>query len=621
MKKKEPMFEYLESIAELIPAPFYWLDLEGRWLGLNILTMERIGVTNKADVIGKNVYETYNDKAIVDKLQKINNEVIKTGKSLQTEDVIVDVTTGKTKYFSATRAPLRNKKGEIIGVVGTSIETTAEKEKLIAEKEAERLKHENRKLEAQNKINQIILEKEAAESDRLRLENALHKLENDKHQAAAEEQEKFKKIVGQVIHDIQSPLASLRGMVEDTAGSLPEEKRITLRQASMRISDIAQNMLSRYKNEADDNEPAEPLLVSTALLEVLSEKRFEHKSVIIDTNFKAEAHFAFIQIEPSQFKRMISNVINNAVEALGNKADGQVKVELGVNQEWVFVFIEDNGCGMSQELIDKIEKNIGITSGKKDGSGIGLTQVHETLQRNYGQLTINSEEGEFTEIMLKFPRIMSPFWIAEEIKIIKDDTIVILDDDPSIHGAWDSKLRPTLAKIPEIKVKHFSEGFDAINFINSLPSLEKEKICLLADYELLHQGINGLEVIEKTKIKRSCLVTSHYANADIREDAANLRVKILPKQLAFAVPIILDKKIEPGSKKVDMVWVDDARWFIRDWKQRFANLVIDAYYDPDSFLEDVYQYPLDTKIILDRNYYDREGPGRKFLGRSEERRV
>ncbi|HLX53998.1 MAG TPA: hypothetical protein VKR58_08650, partial [Aquella sp.] len=58
----------------------------------------------------------------------------------------------------------------------------------------------------------------------------------------------------------------------------------------------------------------------------------------------------------------------------------------------------------------------------------------------------------------------------------------------------------------------------------------------------------------------------------------------------------------------------DARWFIRDWKKRLAELTIDAYYEPDSFLEDVHQYPLDTKIILDRNYYDREGEGRKFLG-------
>jgi hypothetical protein len=168
--------------------------------------------------------------------------------------------------------------------------------------------------------------------------------------------------------------------------------------------------------------------------------------------------------------------------------------------------------------------------------------------------------------------------------------------------------------MPELKVKHFSAGIEAVSFINSISEQEKDNICLLTDYELLGQNIDGLGVIEQTQIKRSTLVTSHYANKEIRKHAVNLRVKILPKELAFAVTINLDKRVEPGSKRVDMVWVDDARWFIRDWKLKFPDLTIDAYYDPDSFLEDVYQYPLDTKIILDRTYYDGQGPDRNFLG-------
>lgn len=612
MKKNEPIFEYLESIAELIPVPFYWLDVNAVYLGLNTLSVEGLGALKKEDIIGKDTYGLYKNKEVADKLQTTIDEVLCTGVQSQTEDRNIDMT-GRVRYFSSTRAALRNKKNEIIGIVGTSIEITAEKEKFIAEKETERLKHENHKLEAQNKLNQIILEKEAAESERLRLENQVHKLENEKHKIAAKEQERFKKIVGQVVHDIQSPLAGLRGIVEDAAGSIPEAKRITLRQASMRISDIAQHMLSRYKNKPDSNERSEPLLVSTTLQAILSEKRFEHRNTIIDTEIRANAHFAFIQIEPSHFKRMISNIINNAVQALNNKPGGEVKVELSITSEWVYVFIEDNGCGMSQDLVDKIESNV-ITPSKADGSDLGLIQVRETLQRNYGELSIDSVEDNYTIIMLKFPKILPPFWIAEEIKIIKGDTIVVLDDDPSIHGAWDMKLRPLLAKAPDIKVNHYTEGRDAVDFINSLSAEEKEQICLLADYELLNQGINGLEVIEQTKIRRSTLVTSHYNDPEIRGNSANLRVKILPKPLAFAIPINLDKRIEPGSKKVDMVWVDDARWFIRDWKVRFANLVIDEYYDPESFLEDVYQYPLDTKIVLDRNYYDGEGEGRKYLG-------
>ncbi|HLX52638.1 MAG TPA: HAMP domain-containing sensor histidine kinase, partial [Aquella sp.] len=470
--------------------------------------------------------------------------------------------------------------------------------------------------EAQNKLNKIILEKEAAESERLRLENALHKLENDKQKAILEEQEKFRKFVGQIVHDIKSPLASLRGVVNESGSAIPEEKRITLRKASMRISDIAQHMLSRYKNEFDEGELAEPLLVSAAMLEVIGEKRYEHSTVNFDTDFKSQADFAFIRVESGQFKRMISNLLNNAVEALEGKPDEKISLRLNTNAQWIIITIRDNGKGISKELVDKIKGDLPVTEGKKHGSGIGLTQVREAVQRNFGKFEIYSTLGQGTSIILRFPKILPPAWIAEEVKIIKGDTIVILDDDKSIHGAWDLQLKPILSKLPnKLEVKHFTEGMDAINFINSFSTREKNKICLLTDYELLNQDINGLQVVEQTKIKRSILVTSHYANLAIRDRSSNLGIKILPKDLAFAISINLDQKVKPGSKKVDMVCVDDDLGFVQDYVERFfSHLKIDMYSDPDVFLENIEQYPLDTKIILDHFYSRDWGPKAKYVG-------
>src|SRR5579863_7051917 len=209
--------------------------------------------------------------------------------------------------------------GKIIGVLGICLDITDRKEK-------ERLEHENRKLEAQNKL----------------------------HQAIFKEQEEFRKFVGQIVHDIQSPLSSLRGLVDESSHAIPEEERITLRQASMRISAIAQHMLSRYKNETYENEMAEPVLVSAAMLEVLGEKRYEHKEVEFTTDFMPVADFTFINVEPSQFKRMMSNLLNNAVEALDNKPDGTIDVSLNVDEEWVMIIVYDNGKGMSKELVNKI---------------------------------------------------------------------------------------------------------------------------------------------------------------------------------------------------------------------------------------------------------------------------
>lgn len=605
LSKSENERTYLERVLAITPGHIYWKNLKGEFLGCNDLQAIDAGLKNKEDLIGLTDYDMP-WKEDADFLKNIDAQVVKTGKAIVTEEKS-KAFDGRDAIWLSTKQPLRDQYGKIIGIIGISLDITAQKEAAL-------LKHENRKLEAQNKLNQIILEKEAAEAERLKLENEVHKLENEKHKITTEEQDKFRKFVGQIVHDIQSPLSSLRGLVNESSRAIPEEERITLRQASMRISDIAQHMLSRYKNKADENEMAEPVLVSAAMLEVLGEKRYEHKEVEFTTDFVPDADFACIQIEPNQFKRMISNLLNNAVEALENKPDGTIELSLNVDDEWVMIIVYDNGKGMSKELIDKINHSIPVTEGKKYGSGIGMTQIKDTIKRNFGEFEITSLPGRMTSILLRFPKIPAPFWIAEKIKIIKGDTIIILDDDPSIHSAWDTKLASTLTKMPELKVRHFSEGMEAVSFINSLSDEEKINICLLSDYELLGQDINGLQVIEQTKVKRSTLVTSHYANKDIRKHAANLRVKILPKELAFAVTINLDKKIAPGSKKVDIVWVDDARWFIRDWKLKFPDLTIDAYYDPDSFLEDVYQYPLDTKIILDRTYYDGQGPDRNFLG-------
>lgn len=604
--KKSRMIEDLERLAPLLPTPIYWTDKNSVVLGVNNQVLLAAGATSYDVMVGKTPFDFYPEK-MAKKIILHNNEVMRTGKILSQEETIKDISTGKIKYFNAVKSPLYDDNDAIIGIIGTSIEVTSEKE-------AEHLKHENRKLESQYKMNKIMLEKEAAESERLRLENKVHKLENEKQKAILEEQERFKKFVGQIVHDIRSPLSSLKGLVSEASGKIPEEERITLRQASLRISDIAQHMLSRYKNESADSEVAEPVLISAAILEVIGEKRYEHKDVNFETDFLPNTDFAFIQVEPSQFKRMLSNLLNNAVEAIENKPDGRIELRLNTNTEWVMITITDNGKGMSEELIDKIKNNISVTKGKKHGSGIGLTQVHDTITRNFGEFEIFSVEGRRTSILIKFPKIAAPYWIAEEIKIAKGDTIVILDDDHSIHGAWDSRLAPSLVKIPDLKVIHFSEGVETINFINALSAKEKSKICLLTDYELLNQNINGLEVIEQTKIKRSTLVTSHYANPQIQKKATNLRVKVLPKELAFVIPIKLDKKVKPGSKMVDIVWVDDARWFIRDWKLKFPDLTIDAYYEPDSFWDNIDQYPLDTKIILDGLYYVGEGTNKTFVG-------
>lgn len=176
--------------------------MKGRAVGCNTLDWKVIGASNEGYILDKTVYDYY-PKAIADTLQNDIDKVLQTGKNSQMEDVIIDITTGKLKYFSATRAPLRNKRGEIIGVVGTSIEITKEKE---AQKST---------------FDQILVEKETlrTEMEHFRFENELRILENEILFAEKESQARVTKFVNKMLHEIQ--VFRLEELHQNTGIKLP----------------------------------------------------------------------------------------------------------------------------------------------------------------------------------------------------------------------------------------------------------------------------------------------------------------------------------------------------------------------------------------------------------------
>lgn len=573
---KANIIKSLEDVTPMIHIPVYWLDEDGRMLGINNCFKEILGLSDVFDPIGKTAYDVY-PKEIAEEIARLDQKVIRTGETLCQEEVINNFTTRKDRYLSSVKAPLRNNQGKIIGIIGTSIDITDRKN-------AERLEIEKHKLEVENKI----------------------------HEQVIQEQEKFRKIAGQVAHDIRSPLSSLL-MVVAACKNIPEMERIILKESATNISDIANNLLSHYKKHDSETSTAvaeaQPILVSLVLLEVISEKKYQYKKLPVKFNCSLDHKnsFVFILADPSNFYRMLSNLINNAVEAFEGKA-GEVDLKLNLTDKNVEIIVQDNGKGMSPEIIKKIISNITVTSGKEDGSGIGLSQVRGTLAANYGRMAIESKVGVGTKITLTFLQAKPAGWIATKIDLNEGDIIVVLDDDSSIHGAWKSKFKPYESKI---KLQHFQSGAEALEFIQGVKS--KEQLFLLSDFELLQQKLDGLQVIASSKLQRAMLVTSHYNDREIRKRATKDQVKILPKQLASDIvvnigknqPLQQDKKkVISNFREVDAVVIDDDRLFVSIFVDFFQyySLTANAYHYSKFFLEKLDQYAQDTMIFIDNNF-------------------
>ena len=447
---------------------------------------------------------------MADELVRNDQQVMNSGLPYKTEEEIKSAN-GEIRIFDIFKIPLKNKKGEVIGTIGNSIDITERKQK-----------------EAKAKS-------DAEEAQRLKLEN--------EHQQI-QEREKLIALAHTVAHDISSPLTALQMMIP-LCNELPENKRALLNRATESILDIANNLLNTYRTQnstVSNIEPRQPLLVSDLLNQLLSEKKVQYQQhpVTFEIEFANDAHFAFIHIQKTEFRRTMSNLINNAVDALESREGGKVVIQLTAIVHSVIVNVQDNGKGMPRDKVEKILDHQSFTEGKENGHGLGLQQVWDTLEYNQGTMEVQSTLGGGTSIQLTFPRIATSTWITQNINLIPNNIIVILDDDNSIHMAWDLRFASFLTSHPDLRIYHFTQGQEVLDFLATLSQEEQSRVVFLSDYELLHQSRNGLQILEASEIKRAMLLTSYYSNQKIREETDRLGMKILPKQMASIIPIFVN---------------------------------------------------------------------------------
>ena len=564
-QQKEDANSYLSNIVELSGGSIYWKDINGKYLGCNAFAAKMAKLSSPNEIIGKTDYDLF-DQNDADIFRDHDLLVMQNRQESITEENVLALDGTRIVQLSCKR-PLYDKQNNVIGVIGNTIDITAQKE-----------------------------------AEQLKLETALQKLK-------AQEQEAFQIIVGQVSHDIRSPLVSLQSLVQ-TCKYLPEPERIALRHITERIADIANNLLHNYKQfELETSvrlQQPRAVLVALVLAEILSAKRQKCINLPIKLNLiiKPECNFIFIKIDVLNFKRAIANLINNAIESCEGQIEGRIDLELSCNSEQVKIILQDNGKGMAPAVLAKIRSGISVTADKINGSGIGLTQVRSTMEANHGSMVIDSQVGVGTRITLIFTKASPPNWMARQINLHHGDIVVVLDDDDCIHDIW----RKRFAKYRQvIQLKHFTCGQQAVDFINHHP--KKHQIFLLSDFELIDQELNGAQVIEQTMMqKQAILVTSHHESQEVRELAIEAGLQILPKQLASAIVIeVASASMDNGAasvKKTDVVIIDDDQLLANSLANFFQNKFMRAaiYHHPDQCLKHITEYQKDTIICMDYDF-------------------
>lgn len=361
-------------------------------------------------------------------------------------------------------------------------------------------------------------------------------------------------IAKQVSHDIRSPLLALE-MISRSLSGVDEESRVILRNSINRIRDIANSLLAKEAVPVRDRplnkmveksgikyEPNLTVqLLSPVIDSIVTEKRIQFRdkmSLDIDFTDSPKSYGVFAKIDSIEFKRVMSNIINNAIESLPG-GRGMVEIDLHLlHTNTVAITIKDNGTGIPKEVLNKAGTP-GFTFGKPYGTGLGLSHAKATVEAWNGKVAIetSTEIGpdRGTKVTITLPKEEAPSWFVPELVLHQNTTVVIFDDDLSIHQIWNGRFVGNAKSLNVININttHALRDFYRHEYLGH------DHIIFLMDYEIIGSKETGLDLIEELGIaKDSILVTSRFEEPEILTRCEGLGVKLIPKPMAGFVPIV-----------------------------------------------------------------------------------
>jgi PAS domain S-box-containing protein len=358
MRSLEQEKDFLQALLDNIPHTIYFKDEQCRFTRINKAQARIIGVDNPKDAIGKTDFDFFQGKhpkeAHEDEL-----EIIRTGIPLINKEEKIRTSTGEYIWVVATKYPIRNHSGVVIGIVGMSIDITRQR---LAEQHL---------LEAKQK---------AEESDRLKTA-----------------------FLANMSHEIRTPMNGIIGFSnllrsEDLCHEEKEEYLDHIEECGNSLLNIIDDIIDISKIESGHINIREGechvnhLLID--LFETFDKPRTAESRKNVDLVLKLPEHsdaLSFIT-DPLRLKQVITNLISNAL-----KFTEKGSVEFGYrvnNQASLEFYVKDTGIGIPEDKQDIIFDRFGqvrdTANLNQNGTGLGLAISMNLVKLMGGEMWVQS---------------------------------------------------------------------------------------------------------------------------------------------------------------------------------------------------------------------------------------
>ncbi len=136
----------------------------------------------------------------------------------------------------------------------------------------------------------------------------------------------------------------------------------------------------------------------------LMRKQAELRSVQLI--LEVEAELPPVQVVPIELEQVLVNLINNALYAI--KQDGEIRIGARRELDDVLILVQDNGCGIPPENLDRIFEPFFTSKPVGQGTGLGLSVCYGTVHAWGGKITVESTLGQGATFTIRLPINSTP---------------------------------------------------------------------------------------------------------------------------------------------------------------------------------------------------------------------
>jgi PAS domain S-box-containing protein len=388
----------LQSIMEGVNEVIFVKDLQGRYVMINAPGAQMIG-HSVAEVIGKTDFEIVPAET-AKAATATDAQVLHTGET-HTYEVAVPFPSG-VRTFLATKSPHFGPSGEIIGLVGVSLDVT----------------------------------------DRRQLEQQIQQ---------AQKMEAIGTLSGGIAHDFNNILTVIKGYTGLLLEGTQDPRQLALvqhiDQAADRASSLTRQLLAYSRRQV-----LQPKIINLNSL-VMNLNKMLQRLIGEDIQMRtvAASNLGSVKADPGQIEQVIMNLAVNARDAMpeGGKlileTTNIVLDEIYAQKHpgtlagrYVMLAVSDTGVGMDVETRSRIFEPFFTTKGIGRGTGLGLSMVYGIVKQSGGSIEVYSELGQGTTFKIYLPRIEEPAELLAAKESLADrlqgsETILLVEDDAQVR--------------------------------------------------------------------------------------------------------------------------------------------------------------------------------------------